>query len=283
MATQLLSSGPGSRSCSSSWLVAQSRKRHPGTRDDRPERPGTCRVQAPSDRWVTKICEYRHEREAAFRLVHAAYSRSGLSSTNPHQMRVIRHHLCEHTDIMITRRADQAMLTTTLVRDAGDGLPMEAVFAEEVGAMRAAGLRVAEISCLASAESLQDATQRFNQLVKIVGLTFQVARYRGIDRVLMAVHPRHAKVYQRLFGCLPCSQVREYAAVQGNPAIMCMHDFAMLDRTGYPLYKKIYGVQYHKWQLEGTRMTESEKWHFSQALPRPGDALQPVAFQPIAA
>lgn len=277
MVMQLHSSGPGLRSCPSAWFVAQSRERHPYNRGNRRERPDTSLVQAQNNRWVTKICEYRHEREAAFRLVHAAYSRSGLSSANPQQMRVIRHHLCEHTDIMITRRADEAMLTTTLVRDAGDGLPMESVFAEEVGAMRAAGLRVAEISCLASAESMDDTTQRFNQLVKIVGLTFQVARHRGIDRVLMAVHPRHAKVYHRLFGCVPCSQVREYAAVQGNPAIMCMHDFAMLDRIRYPLYRKIYGTNYHKWQLEGTRMTESEKWHFSQALPRHGDAPQPIA------
>jgi hypothetical protein len=84
---------------------------------------------------------------------------------------------------------------------------------------------------------------------------------------LLAVHPKHAKAYERLFGCVRCSDVKSYAAVQGNPAVLCMHDFAELDERRYPLYDQVYGTRYTPRQLDGGSMQESEKEFYEQFLP----------------
>lgn len=216
-----------------------------------------------SDCWEVKATECHAERVAALRLVHQVYAQAGLTADLPHAMRVMRHHLSDHTHILIAKRSQDVMLTGTLVGDAEYGMPLESLFADEVAALRAAGLKLAEISCLASDLGLQDKKERFERLVMLISLIFQTARRRGVDRLLLAVHPRHAKIYQRLFGCVPCSDVKQYAAVQGNPAVMCMHDFTQLDACRYPLYDKIYGDQYSPWQLDGARMTAAEKAYFS--------------------
>ncbi len=111
----------------------------------------------------------------------------------------------------------------------------------------------------------------------MISLTLQTARRRGVDRLLLAVHPRHAKVYQRLFGCVRCSDVREYAAVRGNPAVLCMHDFAALDRTRYPLFGQVYGPRYTPWQMDGARMTDAERDRLAATISAETDAFVPMA------
>ena len=215
------------------------------------------------DCWDVKATECQAERVAALRLVHQVYAQAGLTAERPQAMRVMRHHLSDQTQILIAKRGQEVMLTGTLVGDAEYGMPLESLFADEVAAMRSAGLKLGEISCLASDLGLHDKKERFERLVTLISLIFQTARRRGMDRLLLAVHPRHAKIYQRLFGCVPCSDVKQYAAVQGNPAVMCMHDFKQLDACRYPLYHKMYGEQYPPWKLDGGRMTAAEKAYFS--------------------
>lgn len=226
---------------------------------------------------LIKVAETRQERQAAFRLVHDAYVRSGLIKPQPSGMRVTRHHLGEGTDVLIAKRGGRVSFTLTLVRDADQGLPLDSLFAREVRAMRAEGLRLAEVSCLANRERDGDRKEQFGRFVSMISLALQTARRRGVDRLLLAVHPRHAKIYQRMFGCEACSRVKEYAAVRGNPAILCMHDFARSDETRYPLYEKIYGARYAPWQLDGARMTESERRFFAGAVSANAGVFIPMA------
>ena len=224
-----------------------------------------------------KVAETRQERQAAFRLVHDIYVRSGLIEPQPSGMRVTRHHLADGTDVLIAKRGGRVSFTLTLVRDADQGLPLDSLFAREVRSMRAEGLRLAEVSCLANADRGGDRKRQFERFVGMISLALQAARRRGVDRLLLAVHPRHARVYQRMFGCAACSQVKEYAAVRGNPAILCMHDFARTDETRYPLYEKIYGPRYAPWQLDGARMAEAERRFFAGSVAADGGDFIPMA------
>ena len=236
----------------------------------------TIRLRSESSE-VLKVTETRGERESAFRLVHDVYCESGLIAPDPMGLRVMRHHLSDDTEVLIAKRNGQVSFTLTLVRDAEFGLPLDSLFADEVDDMRARGVRLAEVSCLATRGDLLDKKARFEMFVRMISLTLQTARRRGVQRLLLAVHPRHAKVYQRLFGCVRCSDVKEYAAVQGNPAVLCMHDFAALDRTRYPLFDQIYGPNYDPWQMDGSRMTEAEKCYFESATRSKAEAFIPMA------
>lgn len=230
-----------------------------------------------SGKLVMKVSETLEERAAAFQLVHRVYRRAGLTADNAMEMRVIPHHLVETTDVLVAQNSGELSFTITLIRDGVHGLPSESLFAEQVGRMRSQGLFLAEVSCVASSCGEENKNERFETLVQMISLTIQAARHRGVDRLLLAVHPRHAKVYQRLFGCVACSGVEQYAAVQGRPAVLCMHDFAELDRHRYPLYDHIYGARYAPWQLAGSPMSADEKEYFQQAISAQGSQLVPMA------
>jgi len=234
-------------------------------------------VKVPASPYELKVTESQAEREAAFKLVHEAYVRAGLMARHAMGMRVMKHHLLDQTDVLVVKRHGKVVFTSSLVREGEFGLPLESLFATEVNSLRQRGLQVAEVSCLASDSALEDKTQRFELFVEMIGLLFQTARFHGVDRVLLAVHPRHAKVYQRMFGCELCSDVKEYAAVQGNPAVLCSHDFAQLDQTRYCLYDKAYRVKYGVIDLLGKRMSDAEKRYFAQAVTSHACSMLPVA------
>ena len=227
--------------------------------------------------FVMKVANQPSERRQAFELCHDVYYRAGLITVDPSGMRVMRHHLAEATSVLIARSHQKVVFTVTLVGDGEYGLPMESLFADEVEQMRAQGVRLAEVSCLASSIDSENKRERFDSLVKMISLLIQSARRRGIDRLLLAVHPKHAKAYERLFGCVRCSDVKSYAAVRGNPAVLCMHDFADLDQKRYPLYDQIYGPHYRPWQLDGTIMSDSEKEYYEQFLPTGEYEFVPMA------
>ncbi len=226
---------------------------------------------------VMKVTETKEERAAAFGLVHRLYYQTGLTADNSMGMRVLKHHLLDTTDVMVLKRGDEVEFTVTLVRDGVHGVPADSLFADKIDQMRAEGIRVAEVSCMAGICGDNNKKRRFETLVKMISLTGQAARRRGIDRLLLAVHPRHAKIYQRLFGCVPCSDVREYAAVEDNPAILCMHDFAQLDLQRYPLYDQSYGERCQPWQLDGVRMSADEKDYFQHAVVSGDREMVPMA------
>jgi hypothetical protein len=224
-----------------------------------------------------KVSDCRSEREHALQLVQRIYSRAGLTKENVTRLRVMRQHLAEDTEIIVGKRSSNVVFTVSLVGDGEYGLPLESLFHSEVNSMRAKGLRLAEVSCLAHDSEFADERRRFETFVQGISLLLQVARDRKIDRLLLAVHPRHAKVYERLLGCVRCSDVREYAAVRGNPAVLCMHDFAKLDQVRYPFYNRMYTPRYDARQLSGTPMSEVEKQYFEQYLPTDEYAFMPMA------
>jgi len=78
------------------------------------------------------------------------------------------------------------------------GLPMESMNGDQVRRLRNQGLRLAEIGSLTDHRESQD---RFiNTFIQIGRLLAQIARARGIDAIVAAVHPRHARLYKRVMG-----------------------------------------------------------------------------------
>ncbi|HEX7447584.1 MAG TPA: hypothetical protein VF306_08570, partial [Pirellulales bacterium] len=83
-----------------------------------------------------KVADSFAEREAAFRLVYAAYTRAGLIEQNPFQMRVTPYQLLDTTDMFVAVQAGEVISTVSLVSDGEIGLPMEAIYDHEVEKLR---------------------------------------------------------------------------------------------------------------------------------------------------
>jgi hypothetical protein len=166
---------------------------------------------------VLKIAETHEELQEAFGLVYQAYMRSGLARPNPFEMRVTPWQLLSSTDIFVAQVRDEVICTVSLVRDGGLGLPMESVYGEEVDRLRQRGLQLAEVSCLADRRKGQERSA--TMLFRVMGMMAQCAEYRGVDELMIAVHPRHALFYQRAMCFTPIGELVSYQSVCGNPAV----------------------------------------------------------------
>lgn len=186
---------------------------------------------------IYRIAERLDDVESSLRTVYEAYRRRGLIASNLAGMRVMPYHLLPSTEILVAKIGGRVSCTTTLVYDSDSGLPMESVYGEEVMQRRQRGLALAEVSCLADDP---DVKTPLAVLVRLMALNAQCARHRGMDELLIAVHPHHADFYAGFFGLEPFGELRSHPAVQGNPAIPLALDIHALQGKHPRAYQRAF-------------------------------------------
>jgi hypothetical protein len=168
-----------------------------------------------------KIASTRDEREGAFRLAYSSYLRAGLCAPSTVPMRITPYQLLPSTDIIIAELRNEVISTLSLIRDGELGLPLEAIYGKEVRLRREAGRRLAEVSCLA--DRRQGIGRFFGLFCELSRLMVQLADSEVIDQLLIAVHPRHARMYRRAMAFEQIGEDRKYPAVNGNRAVaLCL-------------------------------------------------------------
>lgn len=203
---------------------------------------------------VFKIASRREELYAAFRLVYEAYLRSGLTPPNPYGIRVTPYQLLPTTEIFVAKSRSEVICTMSLVRDGQLGLPMEAIYDEEVAWRRMQGRCLAEVSCLADKPGALD--QSFPVVIELMGLMAQCAKRRGVDELLIAVHPRHARFYGRFAAFQPIGEEKTYGTVCDNPAVAMAVDLNRV-HLDYPrVHKRFFGKPYPREALQYRPLSE---------------------------
>jgi hypothetical protein len=130
------------------------------------------------------------------------------------------------TEVFVGSDGHDVICTASVVKDGELGIPMESVFPEEVEARRLMGLRFAEVSCLADRRC---STQHsFPILKRLFELIAQWSTRRGIEILLIAVHPHHGRFYERFLGFEPIGVTKDYEAVCDHPAVPLALDFLRL-------------------------------------------------------
>ncbi len=173
-----------------------------------------------------QIAATREQRAAAFRLVYDSYLEAGLGEANPWEMRVTPYQLLPTTEVFLAVLRGEVIFTMSLVIDGQLGVPMESVYPEEVEARRRQGLLVSEVSCLADRQrALRGFFPVFLRLSRFVA---QYAWRRGVDQVLVACHPKHARLYRRLLNFELIGAERVYPTVRNRPAVALSLDLTNL-------------------------------------------------------
>jgi hypothetical protein len=163
-----------------------------------------------------RVARSQADREAAFRLIYDSYLRAGLVRENPFGMRVSPYHLLPTTEMFVATVEETVVATMSIVMDGELGLPMESIFPEEIAQRRQAGTRLAEVSCLADRRA---EPQRFMSLMVLLSrLLAQFANYVQVEELLLAVHPSHARFYQRRLNFTPIAFEEAYPLVCNKPA-----------------------------------------------------------------
>ncbi len=188
------------------------------------------------------------ELRAALGLVYRAYLRSGLIRPNPYRMRVTPFHCLLTTEVLVAIRRRKVICTMSVVGDGPMGLPMETIYGREVAWRRIQGARLAEVSCLA--DDRQGPESSFSVVSRLMALTAQSARRREIDELLIAVHPRHAKFYQRFLAFEPIGDEQTYATVCDHPAVALSLDLNRLPADHPRVYRRLFGEPFADHVLE---------------------------------
>jgi hypothetical protein len=194
---------------------------------------------------------------AAFQLLYTSYLNAGLARENASQIRVTPFHQLPTTEVFVAKCSSEIISTLTMVPDGEMGLPLDTMYAPEVAALRQAGLRLAEIGCLADRRS---SPVRF---VKVFGelarLVVQVASQRGMDALVLAAHPRHAKFYIRSFGFEPFGGLKYCPYAEGNPAVALVLEFQRIRGTRFN--EQLFGNPFKSEQLLQTQWSSgSREW-----------------------
>lgn len=209
-----------------------------------------------------KVAASRCDREGAFRLAYNSYLRAGLCGPSSTGMRITPHQLLPSTDVIIAELRGEVISTLSLVRDGELGLPMESIYAAEVNERRRAGLRLAEASCLA--DRRQSEERFFGIFADIARVMVQMAERSGVDQLLIAVHPRHAKMYCRAMAFEQIGDDRDYPSVNGNPAVPLCLDFAACQQHRPAIWERFVGTPLPESITSSQCMSERDLRYFQR-------------------
>lgn len=208
-----------------------------------------------------KVASTLEEWRDAYRLVYRSYRRAGLSEPRRSQLRVTPYHLLPTTSTLVAQFESTTIGTLTLIRDSDAGVPLEAVYEDEINQARDAGVAFAEVSCLAT-EHLP-ARDYLYVFVRLMRLVAQHARFLGTERLVIATHPRHVAFYERFMGFRKFGSRKNYPAVRGAPAVAAYLDFAQADRERPPFYDDCFGVRVHEEALRARPMPPDVAAYFA--------------------
>ncbi|GAB4257774.1 MAG: hypothetical protein Kow0092_04890 [Deferrisomatales bacterium] len=154
----------------------------------------------------------------AMGLVYQNYREKGLLGEDPVGLRFTHFNLLPETAVFVAKAGDEVVATFSLVVDTGDfGLPMDALYRDELGHLRRRGRVPAEISGLAIHPAY--APISIHLIMNLVKMLYTYATKLGVTDLVVACHPKHARLYRRLFLFEQIGEFRKYEAVNDAPAV----------------------------------------------------------------
>lgn len=174
--------------------------------------------------------------DAAFSLVYRAYRKEGITPPDPSRRRVTLFHALPSTTTLVAKKDNTVVATVSVVRDGAFGLPADAL--TDLNGFRVPGNRIAEISSLALRPDLHG---------QAAGVMFYLSKYMylysrdylGVDRFIIAVHPRRLGLYQGvfLFSSL-AGRVKPHHFANNAPAVVAARSFDTAAADFLGVYRK---------------------------------------------
>jgi hypothetical protein len=218
---------------------------------------------------VYKVAEHHIERACAYRLVYDAYVQAGLMRPNVFQMRITPYSLLSTTAMFVALRGERVIATVSLVGDGQLGLPLERAYAEEVDRLRDQSVWLGEVSALACLPD--ESNPEFEVVIGLMRLMAQFSQRHGIDQLLVAVHPRHARFYRRAMGFQPLGPERPFPSVCNRPAVALHLDLSRLEQAPPENVALFFGEAIPDEQLRSPAISAAERRYFASAVAADAD------------
>ncbi|MCA9176568.1 MAG: hypothetical protein KDB14_18900 [Planctomycetales bacterium] len=182
--------------------------------------PPSC-YQSTRDGVTFRVAETLEERLGALALVYNCYTEAGLMKPNYFGVRVLPQHLQPTTTILIGSYGPHVLCTATIIEQGEMSLPLEQLYADEVKQRQDQGLKLAEVSCLACAREHAPDSCTAAMLPQLIAYMGAYSLSFGVDRLVIAVHPRHCRYYCRRLQFRQFGEERQYSKVCDRPAVAC--------------------------------------------------------------
>lgn len=167
---------------------------------------------------ICRTARTRSDLTSAFQLLHQRYVQAGLddSTRDGNGMRILPYHLNGDSQVFIAESAGEVVGTATLILGK-QTLPAKSTFPEAISKLeRQHSGTIGEVTSLAIDSTRVSHADVFAQLSRL--LMF-FARAQGIEQLVVVVHPRHAKFYQRAMGSTIISDCARCETVGGKPGV----------------------------------------------------------------
>lgn len=188
-------------------------------------------IEAPPDRWPIedprnsetrysiRVAADRASREKAYRLAYEVYEQKGYASDHTAKW-IVGHHdaRLDTLTLLVEDNQGKAIATASLVSDGPEGLPSDAIFSEELNALRKTGRKIVEVTRLAIAEEHQHVRSILLRLINFLFI-YELEIQHATD-VVIEVNPRHAGFYKRFVLFNEVGPARSCPRVKGAPAVL---------------------------------------------------------------
>lgn len=154
----------------------------------------------------------------AWRLVYAAFLRSGLIAPDPSEIFTVRQALNPHTAVILGTIGPLTVTTITAVVDRGQGLPMDQVFTSELSPLRKAGRTLMQVGMFADRRQLLSRCDE--ALFDLMRMAYYFGRHNSVTDLVVCVSPDHAPFYSRAFGLEYASDMRPHPGLNHTPVVM---------------------------------------------------------------
>lgn len=162
-----------------------------------------------------RVAQSSADLEAAHGLIYRKYLDAGYVDAGAEQTVMRPGHGNASTDVLVASQDGAIVCTLTIF---ADGLPLSDEYANEVRQLSKDDQALTELGCFAG-------TSRSVVLInRLFNLATQRSIFRGLNPILAAVHPKHARFYKRMFGFEVVAGPRAYYKANGHPSVLLKCD-----------------------------------------------------------
>ncbi|MFK8258381.1 GNAT family N-acetyltransferase [Erwinia sp. AnSW2-5] len=168
------------------------------------------KIVNPDEKIKIKFATTSEEFIEAMQLIHCAYAKKGLITSDKRQPYFSPHLVLPNNRLIIATRSDCIIGTISLIEDSPIGVPMDNIHAAETAALRKQCTKFAEIGSFAITPEFQ---HHGINLILYKAIFIYVCKHRNIESILIAVHPRVAEIYKVLFKFEQIGAIQEYSTL----------------------------------------------------------------------
>lgn len=162
-----------------------------------------------------EIAQTARQVETAWGMVYEAYRDVGFVTANMFGLHASCEMIGSQTAVIIGRIGDVPVNTITAVGDGPEGLPLDAVYNDELEKLRRQGRRMVEIGMFA--DRRPDSENSFHALLELMRYSYWFGAAIDTTDYICGIPPHSTRLYQAAFGFKLVGEERSYACVDGNP------------------------------------------------------------------